>query len=76
MDQMTNEQKLERMVSISGADLGQLTQATRVYGAARRAGKSARRAHTLTMKAFGERPGSWDYATWAQNLVDAQMVSL
>lgn len=70
--------KIKRMVGLVGADEAILRSTVVAYRAARAKRKGPKAAHTVAMsvaeKALGGTTGSWDYASWAQNLVDDQGV--
>jgi hypothetical protein len=71
--------KIERMAGLVGADVKTLSVVTAAYGASRGARKSAKKSHTAATETaaaiLGTHDGAWDYATWAQNLVDTQLVT-
>lgn len=70
--------KVVRMAGLVGCDVETLRSVTGRYAEERNARRSAKRAHTAATAAaaelLGADEGAWDYATWAQNLVDVQLV--
>jgi hypothetical protein len=70
--------KVLRMAGLVGCNVETLRSVTAKYADARRARRGAKRAHTLATEfaatLLGSHEGAWNYATWAQNLVDTQSV--
>lgn len=75
---LSTEQKIARMVMFSGLREPIIRETAKHYFEKRSKGASCRKAHTstteLAARLLGTREQAWDYATCAQNLIDAQMV--